>query len=369
MRSSIIDIIKGISIIMIVNVHLLSGNCFAIGCTFHVIAFFFTAGLVHAMKSKWNSISFRSFTSAQLKRLGYPFLTLHVCYLVVHIAVNLFRGESLLNETIITVTLKAMSLQGVGTLWFLPVLFFGECFFFFFKRRKINDIVPLILGVLSVFVSSYLNSKGFKQLQDYCGFNFLFIVVKNIIVLSLSSIVASSIIALGSHLLMKYPSLFAEKKHISNRLFFIVCIICIISLIVNYTLIRAYRGDLHKLDIGNPFIYIICSMAGLSFVTSLAYIINNRIKALSRLLIYYGRNSLIVMTTHTEYHLNTIVHIFVTTGLIRIGLSLGSECISCLSLILIMILEVGVIFLVKCSWLQYLYNYELLKGTLSQKRQ
>jgi len=55
MRLSVIDIIKGISIIMIVNVHLISGPYFSIGGTFHVIAFFFTAGLLHGVKEPWKN--------------------------------------------------------------------------------------------------------------------------------------------------------------------------------------------------------------------------------------------------------------------------------------------------------------------------
>ena len=82
MRSEIIDIIKGISIIMIVNVHLLSGQFFLIGSTYHVIAFFFVAGLVHGMKHQWDSKSITTFSKEKVRRLGYPYMTLSFCFII-----------------------------------------------------------------------------------------------------------------------------------------------------------------------------------------------------------------------------------------------------------------------------------------------
>ena len=141
MRLDVVDIIKGISIIMIVNVHLISGLFFPCGGTFLVIAFFLTAGIVSGLKESWNEMSIGEFFMSRLVRLMYPYLTLSVCYICFHICLNIIRGDNLINGVIVDSTLKTVTLQGVGTLWFLPVLFLGEIIFFTAKRCKVPDSI------------------------------------------------------------------------------------------------------------------------------------------------------------------------------------------------------------------------------------
>ena len=89
MRSPVIDTIKAISIIMIVNVHLLSGQFFLIGETYHVIAFFFTAGIVLGINRKWERISTKDYLKNRSKKLLYPYFCLSLCYILSRIILDL----------------------------------------------------------------------------------------------------------------------------------------------------------------------------------------------------------------------------------------------------------------------------------------
>lgn len=355
MRSSIIDIVKGISIIMIVNVHLLSGQFFLIGCTYHVIAFFFTAGIVQGMRKKWEDNTISSFTKDKLTRLGYPFLTLSVCYMLMHMILNCIRGETIVNEVITGSIIKTLTLQGIGTLWFLPVLFFGELIFYSVKRKKINDHLILLTGFLAVLTSSYLNNRGFELLQISCKSQCLFSFIKILATILLSSLIASTIIYLGFHVHQRLPNLFSEDVIRTKKEWIYMILICIFSFVIDYYFIEFYHGDLHKLDIGDPFVYIICSLTGIAFVFSFSFIIKKLSKNISKLLIYFGENSLIIMTTHTEYYINSIAYVFISYCLAFWNISAVPKNISALSIILIMIIEIGVIYIIKHTCLKYIY--------------
>ena len=353
MRIDAIDIIKGISIIMIVNVHLLSGQFFLIGDTYHVIAFFFTAGLVHGCTEKWKRKSLLSFVRGRLKQLGHPYLMLSLCYIIMHLVINVVRGDTLINIVIKDSFLKTVSLRGIGTLWFLPVLFFGEIVFFAAKRRNIHSGIIALFGGMLVFFTSLLNYLGLFERLNSIRLSTLSLSIPIIIVLS--SLIASGFIALG-HFSLKYLiNLFQDQYFSSRKRITWLFAVCLISFIIDYSLIKHYSGDLHKLDIINPIVYIICSIAGLAFVTSLALIIKRTSKLLGNMFIYLGKNSLIIMTTHTEYYINTIANVIILSMVSMMGFTIPSRILSGTALLLIMLFEVGIVYIVNHTRLKRVF--------------
>lgn len=360
MRLSLIDIIKGIAIIMIVNVHLLSGQFFFIGSTYHVIAFFYTAGIIHGLNEKWNVLSLGQFVRQKALRLIYPYITLSVCYIGFHVLLNVIRGETIYNDVINDSIFNTLTLRGVGTLWFLPILFISETIFFFLKKKKMNNAVVLIIGLVAVFLASYLNLKGICGLKWY-GNNSLYGITFNTpLTLLLASSIACFFTEIG-YIFYKYylKSLKSEGTHSTYTL--LTIIICIISFFIDFILIDKYAGDLHKLDIGNPFIYLICSVSGIVFVTTLSLLIDRFSKYIREFLIYCGKNSLVIMTTHTEYYINSVAYLAITGICSVISLSFCSKVISGLSLLLILIIEMGVIYVVNHTLLKYIYQFPKLK--------
>lgn len=355
MRIDIIDIIKGISIIMIVNVHLLSGHFFLTGSTYHVIAFFFASGLVHGMTEKWKRIDVIPFVQEKLKRLAYPFFTLSVCYILMHMLINVIRGDKVFNVVIVDAFQKTISLQGIGTLWFLPVLFFAEIIFFLIKKIRINDSFILSVGFIVIFISSALYNIG---LNDYCLYysesNWL-PVLFGLYKLLLSSLIAIFFMDLG-YSIMKYKKPIFLLDNVKKRKSFIMsAIICLFSLIVNIYYIKYYQGDLHKLDIDSPVIYILCSLLGIAFVCSLSFIIQSKSSKISKILSFFGKNSLIIMTTHTEYYINSIVYIAILSFTSLFSYSLSNLVVSGLSIVLIMLIEIPIIYLVNHTFLKRIY--------------
>lgn len=355
MRVNAIDIIKGIAIIMIVNVHLVGGQFFSIGSTFHVIAFFFTAGLIHGLTEKWNTISIWSFAKQKAKRLMYPFLTLSLCYIILHSIISFFRGDAIINDVFIDTIIKTVTLRGVGTLWFLPILFCGEILFFVAKKYKIPSWVIIVIGLATIFLSSYLNYKGVCGLRWYGDNSMYGIVVNNPLTLVLSSIIAAMYISIGFLIYKSFSFLFVPTKWKTGDGCFAI-FLCLASVLIDIAFIDHFSGDLHKLNIGNPIYYIICSISGLVFVGSLSLIIEQYFRRLSSLLQFFGKNSLIIMTTHTEYYINSVAFIALSSLFAMLGFSVGNKILSGLSLCLIMLIEVFVVFIINNTFLKYLYS-------------
>lgn len=354
MRVNTIDIIKGIAIIMIVNVHLIRGPFFSMGCTFHVIAFFFASGLIHGITEKWNTISVWTFAKQKAKRLLYPFLTLSLCYMILHVVINILRGDAIINEVIKDSVIKTVTLRGIGTLWFLPVLFCAEIIFFVVKKYKMPSLVIIIIGLAMIFLSSYLNYQGVCGLQWY-GDNSLYgIVVNNPLTLVLSSIIATMYISIGYLTYKNFYHLLVPTKWRTVDIFYTI-ILCLASLFIDIIFLNHYSGDLHKLNIGQPIYYLICSISGLLFVSSLSLIIECCFRRLSSLLQFFGKNSLIIMTTHAEYYINSIAFLVLSSIFNMFGFTIGDKILSGLSLCMIMLIEIVVVCIINNSFLKYIY--------------
>lgn len=356
MRINVIDIIKGIAIIMIVNVHLIGGPCFPIGSTFHVVSFFFVSGIVHGINEKWKYVPIRTFFKQKVLRLLFPYLTLSVCYIVCHILINIFRGDPIMNDVIVYSLINTFTFRGIGTLWFLPTLFLGELFFFISKSFHVHNWICVIIGLGAVLLSSLLNAKGICGVQWYGDHSLYGVLVNSPLSLLLASIIAYLFITLGYVGYKALPKgfLISDKP---NRTMTLIVFVCLISFALDLFCLKYYCGDLHKLNIGNPFIFLLCSLSGILFVSSLSLIIERYTKYTSSVLEYCGRNSLIIMTTHTEYYINSLVHVALIGVFSLLGFSVGGGVLSVLSLFIILLVEIGICSLVNHSCLRYLYCF------------
>ena len=349
-----VDIMKGIAIIMIVNVHLVSGPFFSVGCTFHVIAFFYASGIIHGNRQRWDELSMKEFILNRASRLLYPYFTLSFCYICFRLFLNVIRRGVLFDEVIIGSIINTMTIRGIGTLWFLPVLLLAEILFFIAKKKQLREWLIIVIGIISIIVSSYLNA------YDICGkvwYNnsWYGLLVNAPISLFLASIISVLFIEMGYVIYNYFPSVFKLKQKWGKRIWLVI-LICITSLVIDLTFLRFYRGDLHKLDIGNPFIYLICSVSGVVFVSTLSLLIEYYSTVLSSLLGYWGRSSLIIMTTHAEYFLNSITFVALS-GLFSISnISVNEKLLSGLSLLVLLLVETGIVFIVNHSRLIYLYK-------------
>lgn len=171
-RINTLDILKGISIIMIIDVHLPFGPIFRIGQTFNVCIFFIIVGILYRTNALINKFSILEIVKKRINSLLYPYIALSLLNIVMTLVIKLlFKPAWNVTELIV----KTISLQGVGTLWFLPVLFFAEIIFYTL-RVKFNESILLIIagfGVFCLFISPHLASIGLIGLNVY-GKNTIF---------------------------------------------------------------------------------------------------------------------------------------------------------------------------------------------------
>lgn len=138
-RSLAIDQLKGLAIVCITLLHFEAGlipsriNIW-IG-SFMISAFYFTSGWLMGLKGKEKLPTVLELACKRWRSLGLPYLWFSAVILLFDLIWILlgFDEWRLLGRDVY----KTLTLRGVGTLWFLPALFFGELLFVWMIRKKI----------------------------------------------------------------------------------------------------------------------------------------------------------------------------------------------------------------------------------------
>ena len=125
-RFEYIDILKGFAILCITFLHFEAGvlpswlNVW-IG-TFMISAFYLTSGWVMGLKD--DKMTVKELVYKRLKSLGVPYLCFSGLIILFDIILLLwgYYDVMFLGREVY----KTIVLRGIGTLWFLPSLFFGE---------------------------------------------------------------------------------------------------------------------------------------------------------------------------------------------------------------------------------------------------
>lgn len=152
-RDTAIDILKGWSIIAIMLLHyeqgIFSGAVNAWIGSFMVSAFYLTAAWVLALKPL---PTVREALPKLWRGLGWPYISLSV--LICSFSLLLCVCRQMSWEILVRDVYKFLVLRGIGTLWFLPALFFGQLLFLCFVRQKLT-VKFLMLAMTMLFVALY----------------------------------------------------------------------------------------------------------------------------------------------------------------------------------------------------------------------
>lgn len=284
LRVEAIDWMKGLCIISIVLLHVEDGifpmwlNT-VIGM-FMITGFYVTSGWVHGLKYE-KPVNLKVFLRKRLKSLGVPYFWFTLILLFVdvffillgHYDFNIFLRD----------VYKSLVLRGIGTLWFLPVLFLGELAFMLFKSKKLN-MAGLIVGLV---VNSVLS--------------FVIVQVEHGISDTMSSIIKAPLLVVknSATALFVITSTYYVSKSCVNKtmgkmnlptglLLFIISFICIY-----FNVSSLFSGSLFI----SSFVSLILSwLEPLGILILLSHIKRNNI--MLRYLNYWGRNSIILMTIH-----------------------------------------------------------------------
>ena len=175
---------------------------------------------------------------------------------------------------------------------------------------------------------------------NYCSF------VINLLILLLETMIAVGVMAFG-RMLYSLIKLFAID---SNPKTFWVSIVLMFANVMLYN--RCFSGnDMHYAKFINVFGYYVCSFLGVASIIFFSIWLT-RFRSITKLFSFLGTNSLVIMTTHLEYHVVSVV-LFLCTSMIK-----QIVIVKIVSFLLICIIEVLICFIVDKTPLKGIYKIE-----------
>lgn len=257
-RIHYLDYAKGIAIILVVLGHIFSGgNIKTYIYSFHMPLFFIISGYLFNYS---NVKSFKEFINKKIKAYLIPYVTFSIINILGY---YLLSGLSLI--VLRNNLLETIKFCGIGALWFLPILFIAETIFMFckFNNKKIIYSVLIFIGVSVISLSIWALTRSFIAL---------------ILIRSMISLI---FIIIGYSLCNVIKNL--------NLKWYQIAIITILNIAL--AVINGYV-DLWCIQFNNIILYFINSILGSLNIISISKKIN------SKLLSFWGRNTLIIMATH-----------------------------------------------------------------------
>ncbi len=272
MRIDKLDVAKGIGIICVIISH-----CYIGGSVlqkwlyaFHMPLFFFISGLFYKKRECKN------FLVARFRSLLVPYLFFAVSSTVLYVIIVYYSSSLQLEkhdvmDKIIGIFYAHASDRWMFniTIWFLPCLYILENLYNFIKNqfpdKHINFIVIGIF-ILGCFIGGYENR------------------------ISIWSFDVAFVAIIFYHLgfLCKKYVIESRSKKLTISLSFFLSLVSII--IVNYV----SMVDMSHSEYGNPIVFVFQAFLGIVLIVSLSDLLSK-----SAMLAYFGKNSLIILGTHT----------------------------------------------------------------------
>lgn len=313
-RVRYIDVLKGLAIIFIINVHIpIPYRPFVNGVTFHVTSFFTATGLIYAYKSNIQEYKIKDIAKKRFFQILKPYFIVSIIWIVVN-TIFLFTKKYSVKYIIVEELgnlYKTFSFTGIGVLWFLPTLFFAEIIFVFYlkKRNGIQKLrfftIVIITGIMVyvLYETKIIGKLHTDVLVQYRSFFY------NEIILFMQTLVAAIFMCFGYMIGSKIEKLVKSP-------FKLLCL-TIIGFIMNYILSYKQPNDLHYVNISNIFIYFMTSFIG-TFSLILLALLLSQYKYIAAYLSWLGTHTLVIMATHNECGLISL-SLFILSALNLIG--------------------------------------------------
>ena len=279
-----LDSVKGIGILLVVIGHcLIDANTLRNWIySFHVPLFFLISGFLTASRNDDTQIPSRAeccqYAKNKLRAYIYPYITFSGISLVWYIFFYIFLGYTP-SESLPIVVLKMVTTYGHNACWFLPALFW-TCVISFFTRRTGHNR-PLVIAIMAILgctaATLVYNLPIFLDKQCY-ALRYVFRIL-----------IAVSFDYIGElvYRWLKYCSVKAE------RILLLICAVISIGLFPLNQDVSLFAIRIH-----NCFLFYSLALAGSMFIILLC---KNTFLGKSRLLVFLGRNSLIIMALHMEF--------------------------------------------------------------------
>lgn len=286
-RISYLDIAKGLGIILVVIGHtgFLKDAVSKYVFSFHMPLFFVISGMLIFLKNEGEK-NLLDIIRKKSKSLLTPYVIFSVLYII--ISIFEYGNGVLTKEDMIQSIIYMFTFYGDSTLWFLPALLLGEVLFIALnkKLKGLNLLaVSVILGALSYTVQVLITPLWARNAD-----NLLIVNLIDFLRVFLRGIIAESFIAIG----------FFGYKFISEKLSKRVYCLVIGTILLVLTYGISYFNDtvdFHRVVLGNYPLFLLSGITGSFGIILISKALNN-----SKILSYFGRNSLIIMCTHLRFY-------------------------------------------------------------------
>lgn len=327
-RINYIDSARGLAILFVLIGHVCTlkhglGQYFY---SFHMPMFFIISGMLLSYNDSWKNMTFYENFIKKVKSFMYPY----IIFSILSILYIWFSKD--LNSAINSIFIF-ISLEGISSLWFLPALFIGELVFILIMKHfsKIQTIISFILILIITGLFCTLGAK--LGLISVTGVETYLMKGLNIINRAL---ISSIFIAIGYYVIK------IKLDEIDKKILFISSII---FLFINLCLFRYNYVNLHYSAIGNPILYYINSLTGSFGFIGISKLFLDKIK----ILIFYGKNSLILFVTHGNLGIIHLVE--------KITLHIPKS-FRWMSMVILLILLETIIVLIINKYFKILINYK-----------
>ena len=261
-RLSYIDVIKGIGILLVILQHCLGGG--TLGSTpglqktiasFHMPLFFFISGFLYKKKT------YKDYLFSRMTGLVIPYGIVSIInWILLNVCIVLKKVMSIEN------LFQILKFEGY---WFILCLIYISIVFYFIDYY-VNKKLQMILGTMCLI----------------CGLIYCSIVSRS------SNTIVTSLVGLYFYMVGVFSrSISLRVNSVNKRIMvglFGVFILILIYLISNLnTLVTVARNEY-----GNPVLFVLCSLLGILALFLLGLGIST-----NRILEFYGKNTLIILTT------------------------------------------------------------------------
>lgn len=281
-RISYFDMAKGIGILLVLIGHSGFPSAALIQwiSSFHMPLFFLLSGMLFA-HTKTAEKKTRPF----LKKNACSILLPYASFSILSILAAAILEFDLFPEYLWNALLETLSFYGISVLWFLPVLFFSKTIFFFLvKKGKKQTTVCFTLAILALTICGNELSHRFFPISDTLPLLF----IHYLTAVFLRTGIAVSFVAFGFFIYR--PFAVYMKNHSTANHLLLSAGFLLLNLLFGF---KNGGVDLNQLVFHNYLLYYLAAICGSMAVLCLCYALPE-----SRILLYLGKNSLIIMATH-----------------------------------------------------------------------
>lgn len=312
-RITYLDTAKGVAILIVVACHTIgylegfdakehSMTVYQVISSFVLPLFYIISGMLVYL-TKETEKDYREVVKKKARGIMLPYLSFSMVYLAIDLYFYVTDRTVVDTPYLIECILRFITLDGIGVLWFLPALFFGEMLFVWIKRRcsdRVTIGIFSVTGIWIIMISPIFRWEIFHSNMAYFVAGLFFI-------MAVRAVFVSSFLMIGFYLkkwLIREPEEWKAEKGYTDRQLQVskwkeIALAVVLAVITVAVSLQNNVVDLHFLKFFNGFFYAIETLAG--SLSIILFCKNIQIPLVTKIFTYFGVNSLVVMGIHQEF--------------------------------------------------------------------